>query len=58
MCIRDSVRVVGRCEQQGPEVDGSTTILWEDASIPQVGDLVRAVVTAADGIDLIASPDE
>ena len=52
------VRVVGRCEQQGPEVDGSTTIVWDDASIPQVGDLVRAVVTAADGIDLIASPDE
>ncbi|MGN6131308.1 MAG: 30S ribosomal protein S12 methylthiotransferase RimO [Nocardioidaceae bacterium] len=43
----------GRAAHQGPEVDGSTTVtgLPPDA---RVGDLVVAVVTGADGVDLLA----
>jgi ribosomal protein S12 methylthiotransferase RimO len=43
--------VVGRAEHQGPEVDGTTTLLDSDA---RVGDLVVAVVEATEGIDLVA----
>ncbi len=42
----------GRAAQQGPEVDGTTRI--ERADGLQVGDLVRAVVVATDGVDLVA----
>ena len=44
----------GRAAHQGPEVDGSTTLtdLPEGA---KVGDIVAAVVTASDGVDLVAS---
>ncbi|HEY0891005.1 MAG TPA: 30S ribosomal protein S12 methylthiotransferase RimO [Nocardioides sp.] len=45
------VTVVGRAAHQGPEVDGTTSLLGRDA---QVGDLVRAEVVATDGVDLIA----
>jgi ribosomal protein S12 methylthiotransferase RimO len=44
----------GRAAHQGPEVDGSTTVV----DLPDgayVGQFVRAVVTAADGVDLVAS---
>ena len=41
----------GRAEHQGPEVDGTTRIV---GSMHAVGDLVSAVVTATDGVDLIA----
>jgi ribosomal protein S12 methylthiotransferase len=43
----------GRAAHQGPEVDGSTTVtgLAPDA---RVGDLVPAVVTGSDGVDLRA----
>ncbi|HEX6246753.1 MAG TPA: 30S ribosomal protein S12 methylthiotransferase RimO [Nocardioidaceae bacterium] len=43
----------GRAAHQGPEVDGSTTVtrLPVDA---RVGDMVRAVVTGSDGVDLVA----
>jgi tRNA A37 methylthiotransferase MiaB len=44
----------GRAEHQGPEVDGSTTVV----DLPDgayVGQVVRAVVTASDGVDLVAS---
>ncbi len=44
----------GRAAHQGPEVDGSTTVV----DLPDgayVGQVVRAVVTAADGVDLVAS---
>ncbi|GAA1533051.1 30S ribosomal protein S12 methylthiotransferase RimO [Nocardioides humi] len=46
--------VEGRAAQQGPEVDGTTRVL----GVPdvRVGDLVRAVVVASDGVDLIAEP--
>jgi ribosomal protein S12 methylthiotransferase RimO len=43
--------VEGRAAHQGPEVDGSTYLLDSDA---RVGDLVRATVTAAEGVDLYA----
>jgi ribosomal protein S12 methylthiotransferase len=43
----------GRAAHQGPEVDGTTTV----RGIPSgaaVGDLVTAVVTGSDGVDLVA----
>ena len=45
--------VVGRTEAQGPEVDGTTSLVGSDA---RVGDLVSAVVVKSDGVDLVASP--
>ena len=44
--------VVGRAAQQGPEVDGTTTLL--DAADLAVGDLVIATVVASVGVDLVA----
>ncbi len=46
--------VEGRAALQGPEVDGTTRVLG--AAHARVGDLVRAVVVASDGVDLIAEP--
>ncbi len=43
--------VVGRAAHQGPEVDGSTYLLGSAAT---VGDLVRADVVSAEGVDLYA----
>ena len=43
--------VTGRSAHQGPEVDGTTTLLDSSAA---VGDIVRAEVVATDGVDLIA----
>jgi ribosomal protein S12 methylthiotransferase RimO len=43
---------LGRAEHQGPEVDGTTTIISE--SELAIGTLVRAVVTGCEGVDLIA----
>jgi len=52
--VDDDGIVEGRAAFQGPEVDGTTTLLgggrW------QIGDLVTAVVVASDGIDLVAQP--
>ena len=45
--------VVGRTDAQGPEVDGTTTLVGSDA---RVGDFVPAVVVKSDGVDLVASP--
>ena len=45
--------VVGRTAAQGPEVDGTTTLVGSDA---RVGDLVPALVVKSDGVDLVASP--
>jgi ribosomal protein S12 methylthiotransferase len=42
----------GRAAHQAPEVDGSTTVL--SAEPLAAGQLVRAVVTGSDGVDLIA----
>ncbi|MFM1777967.1 MAG: hypothetical protein RL741_585, partial [Actinomycetota bacterium] len=43
---------VGRSAHQGPEVDGSTTVI--SASEIQVGQFVQAIVVDCDGVDLIA----
>lgn len=48
---REDGEVVGRAEHQGPEVDGTTTIVGSDAA---VGEFVLAAVTSSDGVDLIA----
>jgi tRNA A37 methylthiotransferase MiaB len=49
--------VEGRAAHQAPEVDGSTT-LREGDGVPlsglRPGDLVRATVTASEGVDLVA----
>jgi ribosomal protein S12 methylthiotransferase RimO len=45
--------VEGRADHQGPEVDGVTR-LTQGTHV--VGDLVRAVVAAAEGADLVAEP--
>ncbi len=44
----------GRAAFQGPEVDGTTTLLGDGDFA--VGALVTAVVVASDGIDLVAEP--
>ena len=44
--------VVGRAAHQGPEVDGTTTVLT--ASHVAVGDLVTATVVGSEGVDLVA----
>jgi MiaB/RimO family radical SAM methylthiotransferase len=46
--------VEGRAAHQAPEVDGSVTLTGDGEF--RVGDLVRARVTATDGVDLIAVP--
>jgi len=42
----------GRSEHQGPEVDGSTTVISEH-ELP-IGTIVRAVVIDAMGVDIVA----
>ena len=44
--------VTGRAAHQGPEVDGETTVVGRRAS---VGDLVTAIVTSSEGVDLHAT---
>jgi ribosomal protein S12 methylthiotransferase RimO len=48
--------VVGRAAHQGPDVDGVTML--DPTQFPDVviGDIVRAVVTGTEGIDLLAEP--
>jgi ribosomal protein S12 methylthiotransferase RimO len=46
--------VVGRAAHQGPDADGVTTLVGTSAAR---GQFVPAVVTGADGVDLIAVPD-
>ncbi len=53
----DGDGVVGRTAYQGPDVDGSTTLVLSPADpVPSVGDLVAATVVASEGVDLLASP--
>jgi len=50
---QDGRRADGRALHQGPEVDGTTTVV----GVPEptrVGDVVAAVVEASDGVDLVA----
>jgi tRNA A37 methylthiotransferase MiaB len=52
--LADDGTAEGRAAHQGPEVDGSTTV----TDLPvgaYVGHIVPAVVTASDGVDLVAS---
>jgi ribosomal protein S12 methylthiotransferase RimO len=46
--------VVGRAAHQGPEVDGTTTLV--DHGQVAVGDVVIAKVVASEGVDLVARP--
>jgi tRNA A37 methylthiotransferase MiaB len=51
----DGLAAEGRAAHQGPEVDGTTAL----ESVPagtRVGDLLDAVVVAAEGVDLVARP--
>lgn len=52
------VVVQGRAAHQGPEVDGSTRLVWdtsrEEPSAPEVGRIVRATVLDSEGADLMA----
>ncbi|HET9501613.1 MAG TPA: 30S ribosomal protein S12 methylthiotransferase RimO [Marmoricola sp.] len=52
--LTDDGTAEGRAAHQGPEVDGSTTVTDLPAGA-KVGDLVTAVVTASDGVDLAAA---
>jgi ribosomal protein S12 methylthiotransferase len=45
----------GRGEHQGPEVDGTTTLVDCDETVT-VGAFVRATVTGSSGVDLLARP--
>jgi ribosomal protein S12 methylthiotransferase len=45
-------RYLGRGEHQAPEVDGATEVRSERQLVP--GDVVAAVVTGSDGVDLLA----
>jgi ribosomal protein S12 methylthiotransferase len=56
--VADGV-VEGRAAHQAPEVDGSTTLTAGssvDVGELRPGDLVRAVVTGTEGVDLVAEP--
>jgi MiaB/RimO family radical SAM methylthiotransferase len=50
--------VEGRAAHQAPEVDGSTTLTGglDGRDPPRPGDLVAAVVTGTEGVDLVAAP--
>jgi tRNA A37 methylthiotransferase MiaB len=54
--------IEGRAAHQAPEVDGSTTLVAGDAGVDlaalRPGDLVRARVTATEGVDLVAVPTD
>jgi ribosomal protein S12 methylthiotransferase RimO len=52
----DADGVEGRAAHQAPEVDGSTMLVGPGAAGLRPGDLVPAVVTGTDGVDLIAEP--
>ncbi|GAB3258842.1 30S ribosomal protein S12 methylthiotransferase RimO [Alteromonas gracilis] len=57
----DGLVVEGRAAHQGPEVDGSTTLVPADGVADfsvEVGQMVTAVVIDSDGVDLVAEPVE
>jgi ribosomal protein S12 methylthiotransferase RimO len=47
--------VEGRAAHQGPEVDGAVRLAGDPAAFA-VGDLVDALVTGSEGVDLVAEP--
>ncbi|MFC5379838.1 30S ribosomal protein S12 methylthiotransferase RimO [Aquipuribacter nitratireducens] len=50
--------VVGRAAHQGPEVDGTTTVVLPVGVLAVPGELVRARVVAAEGADLVAAVEQ
>jgi ribosomal protein S12 methylthiotransferase len=60
--VAGGVEIEGRAAHQAPEVDGSTTLVGGGAGVDlgalRPGDLVRARVTATEGVDLVAVPVE
>ena len=46
--------VMGLAEHQGPDVDGTTTLLSTGTATPAVGAMVAATVVTSDGVDLVA----
>jgi ribosomal protein S12 methylthiotransferase RimO len=53
----DGDGIVGRAAYQGPDVDGTTTLVLSPGDpVPTVGELVPATVVASDGVDLLARP--
>ncbi|MGQ7296303.1 30S ribosomal protein S12 methylthiotransferase RimO [Quadrisphaera sp. KR29] len=53
----ERVHAVGRTGFQGPDVDGTTRLeLAVGEPLPPVGALVPVVVTASEGVDLVARP--
>ncbi|GIJ45896.1 ribosomal protein S12 methylthiotransferase RimO [Virgisporangium aliadipatigenens] len=50
--------VEGRAAHQAPEIDGTTLLEGDDCGVLRPGDLVRAKVTASEGVDLVAAPVE
>jgi len=52
----DGPDVEGRADHQAPEVDGTTLLRGPAAANLQPGNVIRARVVAADGIDLVAEP--
>jgi tRNA A37 methylthiotransferase MiaB len=52
--IEDEELQEGRADHQGPEVDGTTTLISRNKY--RVGEYVNAVVTDVSGVDLVATP--
>ncbi|HLS39918.1 MAG TPA: 30S ribosomal protein S12 methylthiotransferase RimO [Ornithinicoccus sp.] len=52
--VDEDGRVVGRAEQQGPDVDGVTVL--DGPQTPAPGEIVTAEVFATEGVDLLARP--
>ena len=48
--------VEGRSAHQGPEVDGTTSVVGDGSQFLPVGALVPARVVGCDGVDLVAHP--
>jgi ribosomal protein S12 methylthiotransferase len=53
----DTGELTGRAAHQGPDVDGATILrLRPGAQAPAVGEIISAVVSDTEGIDLVAEP--
>jgi ribosomal protein S12 methylthiotransferase RimO len=51
---QDGEEILGRASHQGPDTDGVTTLAPRAGAPPRRGELVRAVVTGSEGVDLYA----
>jgi ribosomal protein S12 methylthiotransferase RimO len=52
----EAAEIVGRAEQQAPEVDGECLLIGLGADSVALGDVVRCRVVAAQGVDLVVEP--